>query len=176
MVQGVKRAGEPPGSFLLSRRLGRLLRRAGLTLAVAESCTGGLLGGRLSAVPGSSEYFLGGVIAYANQVKRDLLGVAPETLEAHGAVSAPCAAEMASGARRVVGSDLALALTGIAGPGGGTPSKPVGLVYAALAGPEGTEVRELHLRGSRARIREAALRSVLEWLCQELERGGEEGP
>ena len=105
----------------------------GLTVAVAESCTGGLIAHRLTNVPGSSAYFLGGVVAYANEVKEGVLGVRSETLRRHGAVSQETALEMARGVRRLLGADIALSATGIAGPTGGTPEKPVGLVYVALA-------------------------------------------
>jgi PncC family amidohydrolase len=113
--------------------VGHLLLKGKLTLATAESCTGGLIGHRLTEVPGSSEYFLGGIIAYSNVIKERLLGVKPETLERHGAVSAETAGEMARGARRVLGADVAVSVTGIAGPGGGTIDKPNGLTYIALA-------------------------------------------
>lgn len=109
------------------------LRRRGLTLAVAESCSGGLLGDRLTTVPGASQAFLGGVIAYDNGLKQKLLGVTPATLEAHGAVSAQTAAEMARGVREASGAAIGVALTGIAGPGGAAPRKPVGLVHAHLS-------------------------------------------
>ena len=115
-------------------------------------------------------------MAYANPVKVALLGVRPETLEEHGAVSAQCAVEMARGARQLLRVDVALALTGVAGPGGGTSEKPVGLVFAALAGPGGWAVRELRLGGPRSRIRCAAVLNVLEWLCRELEPGQEVSP
>jgi nicotinamide-nucleotide amidase len=114
------------------------LRRRGESVAVAESCTGGGLGAALAAVPGASDVFLGGVIAYANSLKQGLLGVPTELLEQHGAVSAPVACSMAEGARRLTGSRGALAVTGIAGPAGGSDDKPVGLVHIALSGPDGT--------------------------------------
>ncbi|MGA1004427.1 competence/damage-inducible protein A, partial [Vulcanococcus sp.] len=113
------------------------LRLRGQTVAVAESCTGGGLGAALAAVPGASDVFLGGVIAYANGVKQGLLGVPAELLQAHGAVSDPVAQAMAEGARRVTGADWGLAITGVAGPGGGSNENPVGLVHLASAGPDG---------------------------------------
>lgn len=111
------------------------------TLAVAESCTGGFLAHRLTNVPGSSAVFLGGVVAYSNQVKQDLLGVRAESLRRHGAVSEPVAREMAEGARRLFAADCALAVTGIAGPGGGTPAKPAGTAFIALSQEQGTTVQ-----------------------------------
>jgi nicotinamide-nucleotide amidase len=140
------------------------LTGAGQTLAVAESCTGGLLGARITALAGASEWFLGGVIAYEDAVKRSLLGVRDETLARHGAVSSECAAEMASGARTAIGSDWALSVTGVAGPGGGTPQKPVGLVFVGLAGPEGVEVREHRFRGDREQVRERSVLMALQQL------------
>jgi len=115
-----------------------LLRQGGQTLAVAESCTGGGIGAALAAVPGASDGFLGGVIAYANAVKQAVLGVPAELLERHGAVSDAVALAMAQGARQLTGATWAIAVTGIAGPGGGTAEKPVGLVHIAIAGPDGT--------------------------------------
>jgi PncC family amidohydrolase len=116
--------------------VGTLLRQRGATVVTAESCTGGLIGSLLTDVSGSSDYYLGGVIAYSNEVKQHVLGVAAETLATAGAVSQESAIQMARGARRLLGADYALAVTGIAGPTGGTPQKPVGLVYIALAGPD----------------------------------------
>ena len=127
------------------------LRRRGQTLAVAESCTGGGLGAALAAVPGASDVFLGGVIAYANPVKQEVLGVSPELLEAHGAVSDPVAQAMAQGGRRATGADWALAITGVAGPGGGTEQKPVGLVHIAVAGPDGCVSEGVRFGSSRDR-------------------------
>jgi len=127
------------------------LGQAGQTLSVAESCTGGGLGAELTAVPGASSVMLGGVISYANAVKRDLLAVPSELLEQHGAVSAPVAEAMALGVRRLTGSDWALSVTGIAGPDGGTPDKPVGLVFVGVAGPDGCSTEMLHLGNTRGR-------------------------
>ena len=131
------------------------LRAAGRTFATAGGCTGGGIGARLTALPGASEVFLGGVISYANEVKQGLLGVAPATLAAHGAVSEETAREMAEGARRAAGADLAVSVTGVAGPGGGTPEKPVGTVCFGLADARGTVTETMHFspRGTRERIR-----------------------
>jgi len=127
------------------------LRLRGQTVAVAESCTGGGLGAALAAVPGASDVFLGGVIAYANGVKQGLLGVPAELLQAHGAVSDPVAQAMAEGARRATGSDWGLAITGVAGPGGGSDEKPVGLVHLAIAGPDGCSSEGVRFGTSRGR-------------------------
>ena len=127
------------------------LRLRGQTVAVAESCTGGGLGAALAAVPGASDVFLGGVIAYANGVKQGLLGVPAELLLAHGAVSDPVAQSMAEGARRVTGADWGLAITGVAGPGGGSDEKPVGLVHLAIAGPDGCSSEGVRFGTSRGR-------------------------
>jgi nicotinamide-nucleotide amidase len=130
-----------------------LCRARGLTLVTAESCTGGLVAGRLTSVPGASDVFLGGVVAYANAVKEAELGVPAEVLERHGAVSAETAAAMAEGARRRLGADVAIAVTGVAGPGGGSPEKPVGLVHLHAAAPEGSRAQEFQLPGDRDAIR-----------------------
>lgn len=147
------------------------LRIAGLKLAVAESCTGGLLGEVLTRVPGASEVFLGGVIAYSNEVKASLLGVARTDLNQFGAVSETVAIQMAAGVRRALGSDYALSITGIAGPGGGTDSKPVGLVYVGLSGPRGDFAIERRHGGAREAIRARAVSSSLALLREELMRG-----
>lgn len=133
----------------LSQILGESLRQRGWTCATAESCTGGLIGHLITSVAGSSDYFLGGIIAYANSAKQSLLGVREATLASVGAVSPETASEMVEGARRSLGADLAIASTGIAGPGGATSRKPVGLIYIAVATPDGVEVQELRLAGSR---------------------------
>jgi nicotinamide-nucleotide amidase len=129
----------------------QLLRQRAQTLAVAESCTGGGLGAALAGVPGASDMWVGGVIAYANSVKQGLLGVPAELLQAHGAVSDPVAQAMAEGARRATGADWALAITGVAGPGGGSDAKPVGLVHLAVAGPDGCSSEGVRFGASRGR-------------------------
>lgn len=125
----------------------------GLRLATAESCTGGMVAARLTGVPGASESFVGGVVAYADEVKRSELDVPQELLAEHGAVSAEVAAAMAEGARMRLGADVAVAVTGVAGPGGGTPEKPVGRVHLHAAGPDGSLARVLDLPGEREQIR-----------------------
>ena len=151
-----------PASFatLAEAVLGRH-RRAGTKLATAESCTGGLVGARLTSVPGSSDVFLGGVIAYANEVKEAELGVSASVLATHGAVSAETASAMAQGARARLGADVAVAVTGIAGPGGGTPEKPVGLVYLCAAGPGGESARDFVVTGDRESVRVRATVAAL---------------
>jgi nicotinamide-nucleotide amidase len=128
-------------------------REHGLTLGTAESCTGGLVAARLTSVPGSSDVFLGAVVAYADEVKSRDLEVPSELLGRHGSVSAEVAAAMAAGARARLGVDVAVAVTGIAGPSGGTPEKPVGLVHLHAEGPDGSRARRLDLPGDREAIR-----------------------
>ena len=133
-----------------------LLKEKGLTLGTAESCTGGLVAKRMTDLPGSSAVFKGGVVSYTNEVKAGVLGVPQAMLDEFGAVSAQVARAMAQGARRVLGCDLAVSLTGVAGPDPDDRNNPVGLIYVALDTPEGTRVRELHLINGRARIRTVA--------------------
>lgn len=140
------------------------LTRQGLTLAVAESCTGGLIGHRLTNVPGSSACFVGGVVAYDNRVKEGVLGVSGELLERHGAVSAQVVEAMALGVRRLLGSDIALAVTGIAGPGGGTAEKPVGLTFVALAAANFFTSRRFQWRGGREENKMSSATAALELL------------
>jgi nicotinamide-nucleotide amidase len=172
------RLGEELGAALYSRDgatvdevVARRLIAAGQTVAVAESCTGGGLGARLTALPGSSAYMLGGVISYSDDVKRGVLGVDPGLLRRHGAVSAPVAERMAAGVRELIGSDWALSITGVAGPGGGTPEKPVGLVYVGLAGADGVAAAEHRLRGDREAIRDRSAALAMHALRVALEAG-----
>jgi nicotinamide-nucleotide amidase len=149
--------------------VGDLLRRAGRTLAVAESCTGGLVAERVTAVPGSSYYFSGGVVAYGNQLKTRLAGVPEELLTAHGAVSEPVARELAEAARRRLGGDYGIGVTGVAGPGGGSEEKPVGTVHLAVAGPgRPTDHRRVRFPGDRERVRWQASQLALEMLRRRL--------
>ena len=145
-------------------------RGAGLTLAVAESCTGGLLGERLTNIPGSSDVFLGGVIAYHNEVKRSLLGVRSEAIERVGAVSEEVAIQMATAIRDRLGADVGVSVTGIAGPGGGTPEKPVGLVWIAVHASE-VKARRFHVVGDRTEIRQRAAQAALEMVRRALSNG-----
>jgi PncC family amidohydrolase len=163
-MDAASRAPQLADAFPESRRLGELLRRRGLRIAVAESCTGGLLGAALTAIPGSSDYVLGGVIAYANGLKTAQLGVAEALLAAHGAVSEAVARAMAAGVRARLGADLGVAITGVAGPGAEGEAKPAGLIWLAVAGPEPDSVRALRLEGDHGREgnRAAAVRAALE--------------
>ena len=145
-------------------RLVEALAEKGLTCATAESCTGGGVGFAITAVAGSSAVFLGGVTSYANSVKRGVLGVPEEVLETNGAVSAECAAAMAEGVRRLAGADLAVSITGIAGPGGGSPDKPVGLVWFAVASKTGAAAEKMVFPGSREAVRAAAIEHALRLL------------
>lgn len=140
----------------------------GLTVGTAESCTGGLVAGSLTAVPGSSSVVRGGVVSYAIPVKHEVLGVSQEVLDEPGvgAVSSECAAQMAEGARRVLGCDVAVSLTGIAGPGGEEPGKPVGTVWMGLATASGTRCELNRFDGDRAQVRSAAVGRALELLCE----------
>ncbi|MGH2561272.1 MAG: CinA family protein [Thermomicrobiales bacterium] len=154
----------------LEARLNALLSEpARLSVATAESCTGGGVAHRITSVSGSSVYFLGSIVAYANSAKMSLLGVPEEILERRGAVSEECALEMAEGACRAFGADIAVSTTGIAGPNGGTDRKPVGLVYIAVAGPLGLACQEHHFPGNRAAVIAAAEESALDLLLTHAE-------
>ena len=158
------------GDATLESVLGQRLKKRRLTLAVAESCTGGLLGGRLTSVRGSSAWFHGGVIAYDNAVKTRRLGVSAALLKRHGAVSAECAQAMARGARRAAGAGIAIAITGVAGPDGGTKDKPVGLVYVAVSGPGAASASKRHMiHGPRETVRSRAVSAALALLKETLD-------
>ncbi len=148
----------------IEARIGEGLTELGLTVSVAESCTGGLVGSRLTDVAGSSLYFLGGIVAYSNDAKLKLLDVRPATLAARGAVSEQTAREMAEGVRKSFGSDIGLAVTGIAGPGGATKDKPIGLMWFALATDETTLARSALLPGDRQQNKAAAAEQLLSLL------------
>lgn len=148
--------------------LGELLVQRGLHLAVAESCTGGLIGHRITNVPGSSAYYSGGVIAYANQVKMNVLGVSAQTLDEHGAVSEQTVLEMARGVRQALGTEIGAAISGIAGPDGGTAEKPVGLTWIGLSAP-GVEKAWQHIwPGSRLQVKQQSAQQVLRILVDYL--------
>lgn len=144
------------------------LSACGRTLATAESCSGGLLARMMTELPDSSAVFWGGTVTYSNDSKVRLLGVDPQTLRLYGAVSAETAREMARGIRAVSGADYALAITGIAGPGGGSADKPVGLIYIALAGEGAEQVKECRFNGTRAELRQQGALTALEMMLQAL--------
>lgn len=158
----------------LVKALAEICERRGYRLAVAESCTGGSLAAAITEVPGVSSFFLGGIISYSDDVKRNLLGVAPEVLAHHGAVSEATARAMAEGVRARLGADVAISVTGIAGPTGATPTKPVGLVYVGAATPQQTLVRRDVWPGSRAEIRVASVQAALKLALEALRREDEE--
>lgn len=144
-----------------AERLLLFCREKGATIATAESCTGGMIGATITSVPGSSDVFLGGIVSYANSAKQSLLGVSQETLAEHGAVSAETAGQMANGAVKALSATIAISVTGIAGPGGQTHEKPVGLVYFGVATPNGVSTHCRNFSGSRESIRLKAVAAAL---------------
>ncbi len=158
----------PPDMNQVLSKIAELLRERGWTLTTAESCTGGLVSGALTSQSGSSAWFVGGVVAYANPLKTGLLGVDPVTLATAGAVSAATATAMAQGARAATGADCAIAITGIAGPTGGTADKPVGLVFIGIVTPRASGVFTHHFSGTRDDIRAAAVAAALGHLREAL--------
>ncbi len=162
-------------SILIEQTIGSLLRARNLKLATAESCTGGLVADRVTNVPGSSDYYIGGIIAYANEAKISLLHVSPDTLSLHGAVSRETVIEMAHGIRTVMGADLGISMSGIAGPSGGLPDNPVGTTWICLSVPEGDWTRKFVWSGDRRSNKQssaqAALQLVLDYLDKKLENG-----
>jgi nicotinamide-nucleotide amidase len=155
---------------LIESLIGDLMRERNLTLSVAESCTGGLVMHRLTNISGSSAYLMGGFVTYSNDAKMEFAGVQPETLETYGAVSEQTAAEMANGVRGAFNTDLALSVTGIAGPTGGTETKPVGLTYIALSSSEGVEVERHVWHGNRERNKAQSAEAALHLLFAFLTR------
>lgn len=155
----------------LQNVVGRLLLNLNVTLSTAESCTGGMLGEWLTQLPGISSVYMGGVVSYANEAKKDLLGVSQEILDQHGAVSEECAAAMALGCQKRFHTDLAVSITGIAGPDGGTPEKPVGLVYVGLAHADGVKVRSFQWGADRESNRIRATKMALNMVRRYLEAG-----
>jgi 1,2-diacylglycerol 3-beta-galactosyltransferase len=162
--------------FELSRQVGKLLTQQELTVSTAESCSGGLLGHILTGVSGSSAYYLGGVISYSNAVKAASLGVKYETLLKYGAVSHQTAREMASGTRERLGAAIGLSTTGIAGPGGGSPEKPVGLVYIGISTESQTQSFECHFKGGREEVKESTVKQVLQILLETLTHPDKDHP
>lgn len=162
-------------SIPLEQAIGTLLRTRSLKLATAESCTGGLVADHITNVPGSSDYFLGGVICYSNEAKVSLLHVSSETLRLHGAVSRETVIEMARGVRTVLGVDMGISVSGVAGPGGGSTDNPVGTTWIGLSAPEGEWTRKFAWRGDRRSNKlsstQAALQFVLDYLDIKLENG-----
>lgn len=154
----------------LQECIGRMLSEAGRTVSAAESCTGGTISALFTEVPGSSEYYLGSVTSYANSVKTGVLGVDPEIIEKYGAVSSECVAMMAEGVRRLTGSDFSVATSGIAGPGGGSDTKPVGLVWIGVSSERGTETLCMTFKGDRKRNIERFAASALDTLRQKIKR------
>jgi nicotinamide-nucleotide amidase len=152
----------------LEQEVGELLRKKGLTLGVVESASGGLLSHLITNVPGSSDYYQGSITAYSNQIKIKIVGVSQETIKKYGAVSHEVAREMAQGGRKVLDSDICLADTGIAGPGGASPEKPVGLFYLGLSCEAGTESRKHTFSGDREQKKLAAAQAALVWLKEYL--------
>ncbi len=150
-------------------RLGLLLREKGLKLAVAESCTGGLIASRITDVAGSSDYFDAGVVSYSNEAKQRFLSVPAASIESHGAVSREVAQEMAEGVRSATGADIGLSVTGVAGPTGGSPEKPVGTVYIGLATGTGTFVRKFQFKGERIDIKSQTSTEALQFAIDLLE-------
>ena len=153
----------------LETQIGKLLFQKKLTLSLAESCTGGLIGHRLTNVPGSSEYFMGGVVSYAYQAKVNLLGVGWATLRQHGAVSAEVVREMALGARKAFNTDIGLSVSCIAGPGGATPNKPVGTSWCGISFGEVNQEFSFLLEGSRIQVKEQLAQKALETLLTVLQ-------
>jgi PncC family amidohydrolase len=157
----------------LAARLGERCTALGLRVTTVESCTGGLVGHLITEVPGSSEYYVGGFVTYSDRLKRESVGVPGDTLAAHGAVSAQTAMAMATGGRERTGADLAVSVTGVAGPDGGSPAKPVGLTYVAVADALGLAVKRHVWSGDRAENKRSSAAAALELLLERVEATAE---
>ncbi len=155
----------------LAKKLRRLLLKKNFSLSVCESCTGGMLGSIITEIPKSSDYFKGGIIAYSNEIKNKIVGVKNKTLKKFGAVSEQTAKEMALGVKKITNSDIGISITGIAGPGGGTKTKPVGLVYIGIAIEGKLKVKKNIFSGNRQQIRKKACKNALSMLNQLLKGG-----
>ena len=164
------------GQTPVAEVLVQTLAKAGVTIACAESCTGGNIARLITSQPGASAYFLGGVVAYSNELKHKALGVNKQDLAQYGAVSEPVAVQMAQGIRRLTGAEWAVSTTGIAGPTGGSKEKPVGTVWIALAGPRGTQAKEFHFSATRERNIAKASLQALQWLVESIQEGIKKGP
>jgi len=157
-------------SFIISKQIGKLLLKSGRTIAVAESCTGGFFSASITDVPGSSAYFGYGIVSYSNSAKINILGVNYETLNKFGAVSKEVALEMAAGVRRLASSDFGISITGIAGPGGATPTKPIGLVYVGFNSAHNSNWIKFNFKGSRQEIRAQAVLNALKFLLEQIKK------
>ena len=153
---------------VLEQEIGDLLRQKGLTLGIVESATGGLISHLITNIPGSSDYYKGSVTAYSNEAKTKVVGVKEDTINKHGAVSPEVAEEMALGGRRILSSDICIADTGIAGPAGATPEKPVGLFYMGLSHKTGTHSQKHNFHGNREQNKHSAAEAALSWLKEYL--------
>lgn len=175
MSDTVSRPLVPDDIIGIADTLASALRQRGWSCATAESCTGGGIALGITSIAGSSDYMQGGIVAYSNEIKRALLQVSQATLDSVGAVSEACAREMARGVRETIGTNVGISSTGIAGPGGATDRKPVGLVYIAVSTPEAEEVRELRLNGDRQHVMRESARLALE-LAQSVINDGAQAP
>ncbi len=149
------------GLMKIEAEVGKILRKRKLTLAVAESCTGGLISSRITDISGSSDYFIMGIVAYSNEIKENILGVSAKSIKKYGAVSKQVALEMAGGVKLFAGTNIGIAATGIAGPRGGTKSKPVGLVYIALSTNKKRIIKEFRFKGTRIEVKSQATQAAL---------------
>lgn len=164
----MKHRGAHTSITLLAKKLGRLCKERKLTLSVAESCTGGMIGAAITAIPGSSAYFYGGIISYSNEVKRAMLGVPQNILDKKGAVSAETVKAMVIGVQRLCRTDCGIAVSGVAGPDGGTKQKPVGLVYVGIGSEKKAKAFKYYFKGNRQEIRKQTTQAALKRMIEEI--------